>query len=78
MIDRVNEARGYPLAPGQVEQVLVDETTALSEWLQANGPYCVAERAHLEAGSRERAYWHYGYLTALRDVQAMLSRQRRR
>ena len=78
MVDRVNEAQGYPLAPGQVEQILVDEATALAEWLQVNGPYCASERAHLDAGSRERAYWHYGYLMALRDIRGILSRQQRR
>jgi hypothetical protein len=66
-------APAFPLAPGQIEQTLRDEIAALSEWLDANGPYCAEERAHLTAGGRERAYWHYGYLTALRDTLAMLT-----
>jgi hypothetical protein len=39
----------------------------LSEWLTEHAPYCQTEHAHLNEGSRERAYWHYGYLMALRD-----------
>lgn len=76
MEERTSAAPAFPLAPGQVAQTLRDESTALSEWLEENGPYCAVEQAHLKAGSRERAYWHYGYLMALRDVQAMLASQR--
>ena len=33
---------------------------------------CVSEQRHLSEGSRERAYWRYGYMVALRDVLRFL------
>jgi hypothetical protein len=30
-----------------------------------------AEQRHLDPGTIERAYWHHGYLAALRDVLAL-------
>ena len=29
---------------------------------------CIGEQGQLNEGSRERAYWQYGYMVALRDV----------
>lgn len=43
----------------------------LSHWLKENAPD-LADQAHLDEGSSERAYWHAGYLQALRDVLALL------
>lgn len=47
--------------------------TALVNWLEENAPSCKAEQKHLDEGSQERAYWHYGHLTALRDVLRLLA-----
>ena len=47
----------------------------LREWLSANAPECFSEQKHLEEGSQERVYWHYGYMVALRDVVRLLSGQ---
>lgn len=41
---------------------------ALREWLEREHPECSQEQRHLIDGSPERAYWHHGYLMALRDV----------
>lgn len=41
---------------------------ALEQWLNKQEIDARAEQAHLEEGSRERLYWHYGYLVALKDV----------
>ncbi|GLQ53768.1 hypothetical protein GCM10010862_10270 [Devosia nitrariae] len=46
----------------------------LSRWLRDNAPECFEEQKHLDAGSSERAYWHHGYLMAIRDVLALLDR----
>lgn len=46
---------------------------ALSAWLNECGNGCLDEQAHLDAGSVEQIYWHYGYLVALRDVLRRLS-----
>ncbi len=37
-------------------------------WLANNAPEVMSEQKHLDEGSPERAYWHYGYMVALRDV----------
>lgn len=42
----------------------------LKEWLQDNAPYIAVDQRHLDADTVERAYWHYGYMVALRDVLA--------
>jgi len=60
---------------GQLQQVLRDKAAALTEWLDTHAPDCAAEQAHRHEGSRERTYWHHGYLTALRDTLVMLERQ---
>jgi hypothetical protein len=49
----------------------------LQNWFQENGADCFDEQAHLDDGSRERLYWHYGYLVALRDILALLPGERR-
>lgn len=40
----------------------------LSDWLKEEAPHVGSDQKHLDAGSIECAYWHYGYLIALRDV----------
>ena len=40
----------------------------LREWLQKNAPAALTEQKHLDDGTQERVYWHYGYMVALRDV----------
>ncbi len=50
---------------------LKERHDALVEWLEREAADCVAEQRHLEEGTVERIYWHYGYLMALRDVLAM-------
>lgn len=50
---------------------------SLSKWIDSNAPQCRKEQKHLDEGSQERAYWHFGYLTALRDVLRLLTGQGR-
>ncbi len=45
----------------------------LREWLKQNAPEVFTEQKHLDDGTRERAYWHYGYMVALRDVLRFLT-----
>jgi hypothetical protein len=44
----------------------------LEKWLRAHAPDCATAQAHMIEGAPERAYWHYGYLIALRDVAEWL------
>jgi hypothetical protein len=36
-------------------------------------PSCFAEQGHLNEGTAERAYWHYGYMVALNDALSILT-----
>lgn len=40
----------------------------IREWMADEAPYVSADQRHLDANTSERAYWHYGYQAALRDV----------
>lgn len=44
----------------------------LESWLAQHCAHCEQEQAHLNDGSREQAYWNYGYLVALRDAIKLL------
>lgn len=46
----------------------IDDLTA---WLKENAPDVFVEQRHLQEGTPERAYWHHGYLMALRDVTSL-------
>lgn len=46
----------------------------LEAWLKTQGVDVKREQAHLDVGSRERLYWHYGYLVGLRDAVNALTR----
>lgn len=45
----------------------------LSEWLDKNGGNYRSDQRHLDEGSQERVYWHYGYLIALKDMMRFLT-----
>jgi hypothetical protein len=51
--------------------LLRDRIHRLELWLAADRHNCEEDQAHLVEGSRERAYWHHGYLVALRDMLAL-------
>lgn len=44
----------------------------LKDWLAKHAPDTTKEQRHLDEGTRERAYWHYGYVSALQDVLRLL------
>jgi hypothetical protein len=46
---------------------LRNRVATLTRWLDKHCPDCEVEQAHLNEGSREQAYWNYGYLVAVRD-----------
>ena len=43
-----------------------------AEWLRDTAPECGREHKHLDEGTEARAYWHFGYLMALKDALALL------
>ena len=49
----------------------IERRDAQRKWLKENHPSVFSEQKHLDDGSVERAYWHYGYTVALTDALAM-------
>lgn len=60
------------IAPS-VHEALNNRIAKVSRYLDSNAPHVADEQAHLDAETEEHAYWHYGYMIALRDVQRMLN-----
>jgi hypothetical protein len=56
-------------------QVISQRIAELTRWLGESASDCTTTQKHLEEGSIERAYWHYGYLCALRDVVAAIEKR---
>lgn len=52
---------------------LIERTKGINEWLTNVSPSCFSEQRHLNAGSVERTYWHYGYMVALNDALSILT-----
>lgn len=42
------------------------------QWLDDTAPYIFEDQKHLDSDTPERAYWHYGYMIALRVVLRLL------
>jgi hypothetical protein len=55
-----------------INDILEKRKKDLLEWIEEESPSCSKEQRHLDAGTPERAYWHYGYAIALKDVLALL------
>lgn len=55
-------------------QAITQRVEELTRWLAEKAPYCTATQKQLDEGTIEQAYWHYGYLCALRDMQSMVRR----
>ena len=55
-----------------VVEKLQERETTLQAWLSENAPECEHLQTHLDDNTAERAYWHFGYMMALRDVLALL------
>ena len=56
------------------EETINQRITTISSWLKESAPHVFDEQEHLDEGKQERAYWHYGYMVALRDIQNMIHR----
>ncbi len=74
-MERINTSMRAPgrLAKAQsAKEALERRKEDLLTWLEANAPEVPRDQRHLDEGSVERAYWHYGYATAISDVLALL------
>lgn len=52
--------------------LLIRRRDGIREWLDDVAPYTAHDQKHLDENTPERAYWHYGYQSALADVIEML------
>lgn len=50
----------------------------LQEWLSKHGGDCQSKQRHLDEGTPDHIYWHFGYMCALRDILKQLRRHRRK
>ena len=57
----------------KIEDLLAERRDTIRQWLRSDAAHPELEQAHLDAGSRERAYWSHGYQSALSDVIRILS-----
>ena len=53
-------------------QAIFDKADDLTRWLAQNAPNCHTSQKHLEEGAIEQAYWHYGYVCAIKDILAIV------
>ncbi len=51
------------------KEYLDDRIKGLKDWLIEQDPNCFKEQKHLDEGSPERIYWHYGQLMTLIDLR---------
>jgi hypothetical protein len=54
------------------EAVMMERIAGIEEMLNRQRLDVKHEQAHLNEGSRESLYWHYGYMMALKDMLDML------
>jgi hypothetical protein len=72
---RREELRRMPTVTPRREIVvyLKKRRDELTVWLKKEDPACFTEQKHLDQGTGERIYWHYGYLSAIKDALRLLS-----
>lgn len=63
-----------PDEPSSPLKMIEHRANGLTDWLRDNAPYCAADQYHLDEGKPERAYWHYGYMVACKDILRLLRR----
>ena len=71
--------KAWKLPEDALEWSVVDETIGnrlaeITSWLRENKLFAGDPE---EMGSVERAYWHFGYLSALQDMRAVLAHKKR-
>jgi hypothetical protein len=63
-----------PCGPEMSAEALVRaRIEELGKWLSAQGVNVADDRAHIDQGSRDRLYWHFGYLIGLQEALKVLT-----
>ena len=60
-------------AERDITSYLKKRRAELIAWLKREDVGCFSRQKHLDEGTGERVYWHYGYLCAVRDMVRVLS-----
>jgi hypothetical protein len=63
---RINHRKGVPI---------VERIATMEQWMRQYGSRALREERHLDRDSIERAYWNYGYLSALREALTLMTDQ---
>ena len=63
--------RRPPQTPEEAFSAMEKRANDIGVWLKDEAPQCSIEQRHLDAGTAERAYWHHGYMLAVRDTLEM-------
>lgn len=74
-IHETNSTDDRRVCVDNAEETLRHRIRELEHWLRGQGVDVRNEQRHLDEGSRERLYWHYGYLVGLRDALNALVRE---
>ena len=61
----------YCIEEASVESINA-KAAGLTRWLAENAPDCETSQKHLEPGTVEQAYWHYGYACAAKDLLGLI------
>lgn len=78
LIDDTERAPEAERSPAMIEAHLKRKAAELRRWLAETAPHVEREQRHLQEGAAERAYWHYGYYVAVRDMQAIIESSAKR
>lgn len=54
-------------------KLIAERARHLEQWLADEAPYVSFDQKHLDGGTPEQAYWHLGYLAALRDAMSLIN-----
>lgn len=62
-----------PMNIDAASEIIRRQHDRLKDALSDEAPFTFVDHKHLDANTPERAYWHYGYITALNDVLRLLA-----
>ena len=62
------ETQAVPEQRADILAKVKEREAGMLDWLKLNAPYVFGEQKHLDEKTPERAYWHYGYMVACRDI----------
>jgi hypothetical protein len=58
----------------KLTEAIQSRMQSIREWMADEAPYVSADQKHLGQHTPERAYWHYGYQAALKDILDLAGR----